>query len=63
MSRSDLVAQRVVVDVIFDMVPIQLHCGDEYAARVLHEDICDRLRSGEKIGLSMAIINQDGKQP
>jgi len=59
--RPDLVAQRVVVEVVFDMVTIQLHCGDEYAARILHEDICDRLKSGKKIALSTAVTPAVGK--
>jgi hypothetical protein len=59
--RPDLVARRVVVEVIFDMVTIQLHCGDEYAARILHEDICDRLKAGEKVALSMAVSSGDRK--
>lgn len=56
MGKPDLVAQKVVVEVIFDMVRIELHCGDDYAAQVLHDDICDRLRSGEKISLAMNVI-------
>ncbi|ANW00651.1 hypothetical protein [Bradyrhizobium icense] len=56
--KADLVAKRVVIEVAFDMVTIQLHCGDEYAAQVLHEDICDRLRSGKPVSLSMALPSQ-----
>ena len=57
--RLDLVAKWVVVEVIFDVVTIQLHCGDEYAAHVLHDDICDKLKSGEKIALAMAVTSGD----
>lgn len=60
--KTDLVAKRVVVEVVFDVVTIQLHTGDEYAARVLHDDICDRLRSGATIGLSMAVSPQQSQQ-
>lgn len=50
-NRPDLIARQVVIGVMFDTVTIELHCGDEYAAQVLHDDLCQRIASGEGISL------------
>jgi hypothetical protein len=47
------ISQKVAISVQFDMVTIELICGDAYAAQVLYDDLIDRLRCGEGITLSM----------
>lgn len=50
--KADVVAKRVVVEVMLDVVRIELHCGDSYAAQILHDDICERMKSGQGVTLS-----------
>ena len=44
---------KIAVSVIFDVVHIELICGDQYVAQVLLDDLVDRLKSGEGITLSL----------
>ncbi len=46
-------APKVAITVLFDVVRIELHFGDEYLAQVAHEDIVDRIRAGEGIHISI----------
>lgn len=39
--------KKIEVDVMFDTVSIRIHCGDDYEAQVLFDDITQRLQSGE----------------
>jgi hypothetical protein len=44
----------MAVSVLFDVVSIEIHCKDDYAAQVLYDDIVERMRSGE--GMSLGIL-------
>lgn len=46
--------KRVRLTCLFDVVTIELHCGDEYEARVLIDDLVARLDRGEKITVAAA---------
>lgn len=52
-GRPQPIARKVAVSVLFDVVSIELICGDDYAAQVLYDDLIDRLQSGEGIRLSV----------
>lgn len=52
MSKPDLVSKKVAISVQFDVVMIELICGDEYAAQVLYDDLVERMQSGEGVTLS-----------
>jgi hypothetical protein len=39
---------------MFDIVKIEVICGDDYEAQVLYEDICDRMKDGEGITLALS---------
>ncbi len=45
--------KRMSVSVLFDVVKIEVHCGDDYEAQVLFDDITDRLNSGERLYLDV----------
>ena len=47
---------QTAVSVILDVVRIEIHCGDCYAAQVLFDDIVDHLQAGEGV-----TIKQKGK--
>jgi hypothetical protein len=59
MSNGDkrtVVAQgpraKMAISVIFDVVRIEIRCGDEYAAQVAFDDISQRLEAGEGVLIS-----------
>jgi hypothetical protein len=39
---------------MFDIVKIEVICGDNYEAQVLYDDICDRMKAGEGITLALS---------
>lgn len=45
--------RTISVDVLMDTVTLKLHCGDEYEAQVLFDDLVERLQSGQGITLSV----------
>jgi hypothetical protein len=54
MMPTDLVGKKTAISVMFDVVTIEIHCGgDEYLARVLYDDLIERMRSGEGISLGL----------
>lgn len=52
--------QKIGISVLFDVVHVELICGDEYAAQVLYDDMVDRLKAGE--GLTLA-VEQSSARP
>jgi hypothetical protein len=48
------VGKKVAVSVVFDIVKIEVICGDDYEAQVLYDDICDRMKAGEGITLALS---------
>lgn len=53
-TMSDTVGRKVAVSVLFDIVKIEVICGDFYEAQVLYDDLIERLQAGEGISLSLA---------
>ena len=50
---TDLVGKKVAISIKFDVVSIEIICGDEYFAEVLYDDLIERMRSGEGISLGV----------
>ena len=50
---TDLVGKKVAISVMFDVVKVEVICGDEYLAQVLYDDLIERMRSGEGISLGV----------
>ena len=48
---SETIGKKVAVSVMFDVVTIEVICGDDYLAQVFFDDITDRLRKGEGVTL------------
>jgi hypothetical protein len=53
-KRTLLGGKKMAVSVLFDVVKLEIICGDDYEAQVLFEDLIDRLRDGQDIQLSVA---------
>ena len=49
----DKICRKLAVSVRFDVVTVEVICGDLYEAQVLYDDLIERLRSGEGITLSV----------
>ena len=45
--------KKLAVSVLFDVVTLEIICGDDYEAQVLFDDLIDRLRKGEGIMLGV----------
>ena len=45
--------KKTEVGVIFDVVRIEIHCGDDYEAQVLFDDIVERLQAGHGLTIGM----------
>lgn len=54
MSALMLTKGQVVVSVIFDIVKVEIHCGDEYEAQSAYDEIIERLRAGEGLTLGLS---------
>jgi hypothetical protein len=52
-SRLNAGDFRVSISVVFDAVKIQIECGDAYQARVMHDDLVDRLSAGENVSIHL----------
>lgn len=52
-QKAPPASHTVALSIRADIVTIEMQCGDRYAARVLHDDLLDRLRSGEGVVLSL----------
>lgn len=52
-GRPQPVARKVAISVLFNVVRIELICGDDYAAQVLYDDLTERLQAGDGISLSL----------
>lgn len=44
---SDIVGRKLTISIMFDVVKVEITCGDEYEATVLYDDLIERMRSGE----------------
>ncbi len=53
MTQPVKIGRKIAVSVMFDVVSIEIHCGDEYAAQVTYDDLVDRLQKGEGLTLSV----------
>jgi hypothetical protein len=52
MNNKKFIANRkLAVSISFDVVRIDVICGDNYEAQVLYDDIIERMKSGEGITL------------
>jgi hypothetical protein len=49
----DAVGKQVAISVMFDIVKIEIICGDDYAAQVLYDDLVERLGAGQGITLGL----------
>lgn len=49
----DLRGKRINVGVLFDTVQIAIHCGDDYEAQVLFDDIAETMKAGGKFVLTV----------
>lgn len=45
--------RQIVVKVLFDVVTIELHCGDSYAAQVAFDDLADRIGKREMVTITL----------
>ena len=50
---SMILNKKLAVSVLFDVVKIEVICGDDYEAQVLYDDLIERLQAGEGISLSV----------
>jgi hypothetical protein len=50
---ADTVSRKIAVSIKFDVVSVEIICGDLYEAEVLYDDIIERLKSGEGVSLSV----------
>lgn len=49
-----IVGKQIEISVLFDVVSINIHCGDDYEAQVFYDDIVARVMAGETITIAMA---------
>lgn len=49
----DLTGKRINVNVIFDVVSIEIHCGDDYEAQVVFDDIAEALKAKGSVTISV----------
>jgi hypothetical protein len=49
MGERLISGKKIMVTKKFDIVSIEIHCGDEYEAAVLFDDVLNRIRSGEGV--------------
>lgn len=49
----DTVGKQVAISVMFDIVKIEIICGDDYTAQVLYDDLVERLGAGQGITLGL----------
>lgn len=51
MSDGLVKGKKMELNVLFDVVRIEIHCGDDYEAQVLFDDLAQRLQAGEVVSL------------
>ena len=54
MAELTLTKGSVEVSVLFDMVQIQIHCGDEYVAQSAYDELVELLKIGKGLTLCLA---------
>jgi hypothetical protein len=59
---TDEVGKKVAISVLFDVVSIEVICGDDYLAQVLYDDLVDRLQKGEGFSLGLGQASKDQKE-
>jgi hypothetical protein len=57
-KRTLLGGKKMAVSVLFDVVKLEIICGDDYEAQVLFEDLIDRLKDGQDIQLSVKSLGE-----
>lgn len=45
---AELPDKKIAVSVMFDVVKIEIICGDIYLAQVMYDDIIERLQRGDE---------------
>ena len=58
---ANLSGKKLAVSVKFDVVQLEIICGDDYEAQVLFDDLIDRLRDGEGISLNILGAKAEAK--
>lgn len=48
---------KIAVSCVFDTVTIHIHCGDDYEAQTLFDDISARFKAGESVIIDPAKAN------
>lgn len=51
----DLTGKHINVNVLFDVVSIEVHCGDDYEAQVLFDDVAETLKA--KGSVTIAVLD------
>lgn len=55
-ERPTLIKKQMEIAVLFDVVEIKIHCGDDYEAQVMYDDIVERMQSGQ--GITLGVLPQ-----
>lgn len=50
---SELRIKHIKMSVTLDVLTLQIHVGDEYAAQVAFDDIAERIARGEDVTITM----------
>ena len=58
MTENIIAGKRIAVRIKFDVVAIEILCGDEYFATVLFDDIIERLQAGDAILIAVEDENK-----
>jgi hypothetical protein len=53
-DRVRLGGRQLAISIMFDVVKLEIICGDDYEASVLYDDLLERLRAGEDISISLS---------
>ena len=48
----ELTGKRINISVLFDVVRIEIACGDDYEAQVLYDDIAETIQAGGSFSLT-----------
>ena len=49
----DLTGKRLNISVLFNVVRIEIACGDDYEAQVLYDDIAETVQAGGSFALNV----------
>jgi hypothetical protein len=57
--ETDRIGRKTAISIKFDVVSIEVICGDEYAAQVLYDDLTERCQKGD--GFELRIGQQKNR--